>query len=333
MSIDVLAGGTQTTVQDSGRVGQRALGVARSGAADATCFELANALVGNPPGAAALEFAWSGPRLRFSQPALIALTGAAMDARVDGTVVPPYRPVALAARSELQIGALTGGARGYLALAGGIDVAAVMGSAATDLVAGFGGVEGRPLRKGDRLHVASRTGREAADRLLAAAGNDRRGVCAASWWAQAPQHLPTPGIAVLRVLTGAHTAALERSSRNRLVESNWRVSQDTNRMGIRLEGPALALELSELVSEPIAIGTVQLPPNGAPIVLGVEAQTVGGYPRVAHVIAADWPRLGQLRPGDSVRFVWVEALAARAALDANRHYLARVCEALRGRRL
>jgi len=315
VSVLVLTPGMQSTVQDAGRPGHRALGVSRAGAADRTSFELANRLAGNDPGVAGLELAWSGPRLRFESPCVVALAGAEIEAHTEAGAVPMHRPVALGAGATLELGAIRGGARTYLAVAGGFDVPNVLGSASTDLTACFGGIDGRPLRKGDVLRLC------ASPQPVASQGP-------ANWWIAAPPHLPRAGAADVRVLPGAHGIGLLE----RLCGTAWRVSADASRMGLRLEGASIEAAQATLTSEPVTIGTVQLPPSGQPIVLGVDAQTVGGYPRIAHVIAADWPVLGQLRPGDRLRFVTVDGASARAALGELSGYLARVGEAIRARR-
>jgi antagonist of KipI len=221
------------------------------------------------------------------------------------------------AGAVVEIGAIRGGARTYVAVAGGVDAALVLGSASTDLTAGIGGVDGRPLRKDDVLPIGG-----------ASATGLPRGDTVAHGWVSEPPHLPIAAGARLRILPGAHAAG----SRETLCAREWRVSASASRMGLRLEGEGIPGTTPGLTSEPVATGTVQLPPDGQPIVLGVEAQTVGGYPRIAHVIAADWPVLGQLRPGDRVRFVPVGDVEAASALLSGRTWLARAAEAIAAKR-
>lgn len=303
--IDVLAPGTLTTVQDGGRPGFRALGVGVGGAADAHSARLANLLVGNAGDCAVLEITLAGPRLRFAAPACVALAGAEIAARCGDTAIPGWRPIRLPAGAELVLGACRRGARAYLAVRGGIDVAPVLGSRATDLRGGFGGVQGRALVAGDRLRCGSGSGLETAAELAIA-----------PWWIDpAPDmDLATPALAMVLPAT----AQLDAPSQAALVETAWRVAPASNRIGLRLQGPPLATaEAWTLPSEPVVPGTVQLPPDGQPIVLLGDCGTVGGYPRIGHVASVDLPRLAQLRPGETLRF------ATGTLADADRRACAR----------
>jgi antagonist of KipI len=307
----VLAPGLQTTLQDLGRIGHRHLGVGTAGALDAYSLRVANLLVGNDEGAAALEITLQGPRLRLHRAARIAITGADIDAHVDGVAIPGWRPVELPAGSELVLGPCRRGARAYLAVAGGIGSGAILGSASTDLRAGFG----RALAAGDRLGAASIANVDA--------------VRIAPWWIDPQPDLDLRHAQAIRVLPGQDAIAPAGA----LFAHPWRVAAQSNRQGLRLQGDALHLaHPGDRLSEPVAPGTIQLPPDGQPIVLLAEAQTVGGYPRIGHVITADLPRLAQRRPGDSVQFVPVDAAAAHAAACAQRHRLTRIGLAIGQRR-
>jgi len=312
MTLTVLAGGLQTTVQDLGRSGHRHLGIGVAGALDAHSLRIGNLLVGNDAGAAALEVTLQGPRLKFGRAVRIAITGADLEAQCDGVALPGWRPIVLPAGCELVLGPCRRGARAYLAIAGGVDVAPVLGSRGTDLRAGFGGLEGRALAAGDTLAIGPAS--------IAAVDAPQ----VARWWVDPAPDLDFRRSPVLRVLPGRDAAALDAQA--------WRVSAQSNRQGLRLEGTALApAQGGERISEPVAPGTVQLPPDGQPIVLLGEAQTIGGYPRIGHVIAADMPRLAQLRPGDEVRFEAVGAATAHGLACAQRARLARIGLAI-GRR-
>jgi biotin-dependent carboxylase-like uncharacterized protein len=317
MTIEVLAAGLQTSVQDLGRTGWRHLGVGVAGALDAYSLRVANLLVGNAASATALEIALQGPKLRLRSAARIAITGADIDAHADGVALPGWRPVDLPAGCELTLGACRRGARAYLAFAGGLHVEPVLGSAATDLRAGFGGLDGRTLAKGDVLASAR------APRV------DVDAPAIARWWISPEPDLDFNRDAVVRVLPGRDALAAGSA----LNAHSWRATAQSNRQGVRLEGKALALaDARERVSEPVAPGTVQLPPDGQPIVLLGEAQTIGGYPRIGHVIAADLPKLAQLRPGDVLHFLPVDAREAHALACAQRHRLARIALAIGQRR-
>lgn len=312
-SVHVLAAGLLSTLQDAGRPGWRHLGVGSAGALDAWTHALANRIAGNTDDAATLEITLSGPVLRFDVATRIALCGARIDARVNAQAIPMARPVDLPAGSVLELGACHDGARTYLAVEGGFAVPEILGSKSTDLRGGFGGMRGRALAMGDVLPLASR-----ATRAVAA-------VHAAAWWIdQAPDDDPFPTI---RILPGEVPDVIEA-----LCDGPWRVDAASNRQGLRLQGQALTPDTArERISEPVFPGTVQLPPDGRPIVLLADAQTHGGYPRIAHAIRADWPKLAQLRPGDSLSFRSCTPAAARRALELQRQRFARLALAIEGR--
>ncbi|MPY66945.1 biotin-dependent carboxyltransferase [Deinococcus sp. SDU3-2] len=306
--IEVRRPGLQTTVQDVGRR-VLALGVPGGGAADLMALRLANALVGNPAGAAGLEITLAGPRLQFGAAALVALCGAPFTATLNGQPFPLERAVAVSAGATLDVGVATRGLRAVLALRGGLDVPEVFGSRSTDLRAGFGGLEGRALRRGDQL----------------------------GWflWPEVTPpgaflsptlRTPTGPVVTLRVLptpeaTPALLAALTRAS--------FTVSPQADRMGVRLAEGVPAPHDPARVSLPNVPGAVQLPPDGRPILLLPDAGTHGGYPTPLVVAAVDRPALGQLRPGDRVRFRVVTLAEAHAALRARERTLRGVEEALR----
>ena len=324
--IEVLRPGLLTTVQDLGRPGLGAQGVPPGGAADAVALRVANLLVGNAPGAAGLELTMAGPRLRFARDTLVALGGAEMQAEVDGVPVGAWRAVRVRAGETLDVGGAHGGCRAYLACAGGIGVATVLGSRSTYLPAGFGGMEGRALRAGDRLAL----GEAGEDAAAVWSAIEREGRTAASWRV-APGALPAYGPEpTLRLLPGSHTAALTPDARALLFAEPFRVSPRSDRMGCRLEGPALALAAPlELTSEGVAVGTVQLPPGGSPIVLLADGGTTGGYPRIGHVATVDLPLLAQLRPGDPLRFRATARDEAHRLLRAREREIDRLAHALR----
>jgi antagonist of KipI len=320
--IEVQTPGLSTTIQDLGRPGWRHLGVSAAGAADRDALRVANRLVGNEDGAAALELTLTGPTMRFREPALIALSGGDLDANCEGVTLPGWRPIAIAAGSTVRLARVTRGARAYLAVRGGFDVAPVLGSRSTDERGGFGGLAGRALAAGDTL----RTRREAVhagEGLLRRLYERDLPALVASWWV-APTDDLRGQVALLHLLPGEDVGVLEPRVLRTLREGVWRVATDSDRMGVRFDGPQLpAAPPAERVSSGVIPGTVQLPPDGRPIVLGVDAQTVGGYACVGNVIRADLGRLMQLRPGESVRPVVVTPEAAAAVLDVRRRELAR----------
>jgi antagonist of KipI len=314
VSIEVIAPGLLTTVQAFGREGFRHLGVGFGGALDPDTHAIANLLVGNATSAATLEIALAGPTLRFEHATRIALCGAGFDAGIDEEPLPGWRSATLPAGGVLRIGACRQGARAWLAVSGGIRVPDILGSAGTDLRGGFGGMEGRALRAGDRLHVEPFA--ETVERARIA-----------SWWID-PHALDAEPPSPIRVLPGSDAT----DPGDGLFEHEWAIAPASDRQGLRLAGRPLAVrDARERVSEPVAPGTVQLPPDGRPIVLLADAQTHGGFPRIGHVIRADRGRLAQLRAGGKARFAPCTPVVALAASRERARTLARIALAIAGR--
>lgn len=288
--IEVIKVGPLDMVMDLGRPGLRAQGVPEGGAADSPALVLANRLVGNPDGAAGLEVLLRGPVLRFPLGGTVALTGAEMQTRCNGAPVPFGQTWAIPPGGELEMGGARRGLRAYLAVAGGVAAAPAMGSRATFLPGGFGGWQGRALRAGDRLPVG-------------AAECRRNGVL----------HFDGHEKNVLRILPGPQLGGFEDAALKRVTAGDFRVSADANRQGLRLSGAELGYTGSELASQAVLPGAIQVPPDGRPIILGWDGPVTGGYPVIASVIAADLPRLAQLRPGESLRFSFVTVEEAQAA--------------------
>jgi len=302
MGLEIITPGPLTTVQDGGRRGWRDQGVALGGAADRWALSLANVAVGNSPEAAGLEWTWHGPRVRWHRDAWVVVSGC-------GAVgLPCGQPWRVRAGDFLDLREpAQPGARGYLAVRGGLEVPRVLGSAATDLRAGWGGVAGRALRTGDGLNWAD------------IAGEPRMG------WSVSHDLLTTlpEGEVTLRVLRGAQANEFGAEGWRRFTGQVYGVGPDSDRMGVRLKGPVIKRESGrELLSAPVCPGAVQVPAGGQAIVLLADAQTLGGYPLLAHVISADWSRLAQLKPGDQVRFVEVTLAQAEAARQARGRELA-----------
>jgi antagonist of KipI len=268
---------------------------------DPLALRLANLLVGNDASAAALELTLTGPALRFDTDALIAITGAALSPLIDEAPVPSGHAIATRAGTTLTFGECTAGCRAYLAVAGGIDVPVVLGGRATNLRAHFGGVDGRALRAGDTLPIGAPS--HDAVQLMA-----RLGTAGRLWMADhagfSRELIAATGRSVpLRLLPGTAADRLSIESRRAMLDSTFRVSTRSDRMGYRLDGPVLDIAgASDLTSEGVTWGTVQLPPDGQPIVLLADRQTTGGYPVIGHVAAVDLPVLAQRKPGDEVRF-------------------------------
>ncbi len=279
--IEVMAPGALTTIQDLGRPGWAHIGVPRSGAADRDSLRLANHLVGNPERAAGLETTLTGPRLRFVEAAVVTLTGAPVPARAGDRQLPMNQPIELGAGEELRVGTARRGLRTYMAIAGGLDVPLVLGSAATDGLTGLGPCA---LAAGDVLRTA-----------------DGRAGCSAGRDIPAPLELPNS--VVLPVILGPRSDWFTDNSITRLLTGRFTVSPASNRIGLRLEGPALQRTGdAELRSEGLVPGAIQVPPDGQPILLLADHPTTGGYPVAAVVSGAGLRLAAQLRPGQSLGF-------------------------------
>lgn len=285
----VLSAGFQTTVQDCGRPGFRKFGITAGGALDSMSLRLANLCVGNDESAAGLEIISGRVRLQFDDERLVAWGGGEFAVHAGEVLVPPLHCARAAAGTVCEIRPKHG--RAWLAVSGGIDVPEVLRSRSTDVRAGFGGCQGRALRDNDELPLA-RPG--PLTRRIASQIKDT-----VSDWS-AP-HLSTRS-AVLRIIPGRQWKQFPEDARTRFSSGVFRVAMNSDRMGLRLEGDEIYADIGELPSEAIAPGAIQVPRGGAPIVLLADCQTVGGYPKIAHVITVDFVRAAQLQPQDEIRF-------------------------------
>ena len=286
--LHVLSPGMQTTVQDLGRFGWAHFGVSASGAADELALRAGNLLVGNAENAAALEMTLVGGAFEFENDAVIVLAGSDF-----GAGLPLWTPVAINAGGAVRCGPTRSGARCYLCVRGGLAVPRTMGSASVHMATGVGG---RALRVGDVLPV----GDGAVRQPRRAAGPP-----------------PFSGEGALRTTRGPQAEWFGEE----LYRGTWTVSEESNRMGLRLRGEPMASPAGHMLTEGVALGAVQAPPDGQPIILFVEHQTTGGYPKPANVISADFWRLGQLRPRAPVAFESVTIEQALDALRANERWL------------
>jgi biotin-dependent carboxylase-like uncharacterized protein len=278
--LTVLAPGPLATVQDRGRPGFAGIGVPRSGAADAAAADLANRLVGNVGTAAVVEVTGGGLRVRAERTLLVVVTGAPTPVTVDGRAAPFGAPFPLGAGAELALGTPPVGLRSYLAVRGGVDVPPVLGSRSTDTLSGLGPA---PLAAGDRLPVGDLRGEEPFVDVAPVRG---------------PSSAP-----VLRVLSGPRRDWLDPAAWSQLTTRTWTVTANSNRVGLRLDGPRLGRARDdELPSEGLVPGAVQVPPDGAPVLFLADHPVSGGYPVLAVVTTADLPAAAQLRPGDTVTF-------------------------------
>lgn len=303
--IQVQTPGLLTTVQDLGREGFGPMGVSPSGAADPIALRIGNRLAGNAEGAAGLEMTLLGGTFVFPEGAILALTGSDFGATLDGEPVVLWTSIEARRGQTLRLGPTRSGARCTLCVQGGIAVTPFLGSASTHLLSGLGGHEGRALRKGDVLKIGEANG-SYRKRTLAAKALERL----------SPRK-------VLRVTPGPQSEWFPESSQQIFHASTYRVAEESNRMGLRLEGaPVPEGSGGKMITEGVSIGAVQIPSGGLPIILFVEQQTTGGYAKIANVISADLSSLGQLRPRDEIRFERVGWETARSLLSEQEELLA-----------
>ncbi|MGQ0580948.1 MAG: biotin-dependent carboxyltransferase family protein [Reyranella sp.] len=288
-ALKVVRAGLFDTLQDLGRVGFMALGMPTAGAMDRIGLRLANALLGNPPGMAGLEIGVMGPDLLVEADSVrVALVGPLSAAVIDAPDAPAKplesdRTHLLKRGQLLRVGMIEGSSTAYLAVAGGFALPPFMGSLSTYARAGVGGMEGRKLGQGDCLPLAHAQATPGDDRKLAAPFDY--------------------GSGPIRVVWGPQDDYFTADGRRTFVESDYRVSKEADRMGIRFEGPVIAhAKGADIISDGIGPGAIQVPGAGLPIVLLADRQTVGGYPKIATVASVDLPRLGRLLPGQTVRF-------------------------------
>ncbi len=309
MSVTVLRPGLASTFQDCGRHGHQHLGVPVGGAMDLRAHQLANLIAGNTEDFATLEITLMGPELRFDAAACIAITGGDLSPTLNGEPVAMSRPIIVREGDVLAFGARRMGVRSYLAWHGGVALPHVMGSQSTYLRGRLGGFQGRALQKGDVLPLNITLEADASEEL------DR-----ALWDISIylPATLAYNPRERLRVMRGPHTELFTDEALRSFFNSDYRISNQSDRMGYRLEGPNLPLrENKQLLSEGATFGSIQVPADGLPIVLMADRQSIGGYPKIGHVASVDLPQLAQCMPGDTVRFEEI-ALEQAQQLDLAR---------------
>jgi antagonist of KipI len=303
MNAVVTRAGFLTSVQDLGRTGLRQFGVSTSGALDSFALRVANLLVGNDEGAAALEITLGGLQLRFEDERIVAWCGGEFDVQIGSRALPAGHVAHLQAGDEMKFGRSQIGCRCWLAISSGIDVHVVLGSRSTDLRANFGGIEGRTLRDGEVLPLLTQP-----RSLIPATG-------VSSWTAPHDWASPASRHPSLRFIRGVDWNRFNDATIQQFTQHEFTVSPDSDRMGVRFDGPELKRENeTDLISEAVAPGTIQVPPSGKPILLLGDCQTIGGYPKIAHVITVDLGIAAQLRAGDRVRFFEVSLQDAHRLL-------------------
>ena len=295
--------GFLSSVQDLGRTGFRQFGVSTSGALDPFALRVANLLVGNDEGGAGLEITLGGLQLRFEDERTVAWCGGEFDVQIGSRTLPAGHVAHVKAGDELKFGRAQIGCRCWLTISGGIDAPLVLGSRSTDLRANFGGFKGRALRDGDVVRLGHRP------------GSSPPATAISSWAGPHDWVSPAKRYPVLRSIRGADWERFNSSTLQQFTSEAFSVSADSDRMGVRLGGPELKRrDETDLTSEAVAPGTIQVPPSGKPILLLGDCQTIGGYPKIAHVITVDLAVAAQLRAGDAVRFSEVSLQDAHTLL-------------------
>jgi antagonist of KipI len=302
--ITIIKPGLLTTIQDTGRIGFQKYGVIASGAMDQLSLRIANLLVGNRENQAAIEITILGPAIRFDSDALISICGADLAPAINGEAICMNRPIFVKKGAHLNFGPCRNGCRTYLAVAGGFDVPIVMESKSTYLRAKIGGFHGRLLKSGDRIgfltpsiHAGKIIG-ELSKKVFAKPFAEAKWTVSRSFFANNSNHLS------IRAMTGREFLLFNEESQEKLFRERYLITSYSDRMGYRLQGSGLMLKKqTEMVSEAVSFGTIQVPADGNPIVLLADRQTTGGYPRIAQIATVDLPALAQAKPGDTISFV------------------------------
>ena len=314
--LEIIAPGLMTSVQDLGRLGHQALGMPVAGAMDPVALRLANALVGNPENTAALEIGYLGPTLNVVAESLrVAFAGKAKlllhpAAGGEARALKPFRSALLRHGDRLQIGAVEEGSVAYLAVSGGFAIQPFLGSLSTYMRAGLGGFEGRALKAGDRLPLVSGAAPDDGEQELTDAFDY--------------------GSGPVRVVLGPQEDRFTESGIAIFLSATYTVTKEADRMGLRLDGPVVEhTRGADIASEGLVTGSIQIPGNGKPIILMADRQTTGGYTKIATVISADLPRVGRLKPGDTLAFVAVSVAEAETLRRNQEKAIRKLIEAIR----
>lgn len=292
MSIKILQAGPLTTIQDKGRFGYQKSGIGQAGVMDQEAYAAANRLAGNLPGVAVLEMTMLGATLQFTEKHICALTGADMQAKLDGVPQERYKSFYVEAGQTLALGFAQSGLRGYFAVQGGIEVPKVLGSRSTDVKSHLGGLEGRALKNGDELEVGESDNMPPIYKSL-----------------PVPEYTDEVGV---RAIPGPQDDFFTEKGIETFFNTSYTVTPQSDRMGIRLDGPAIENKSGvDIVSDGITFGSVQIPANGMPIILMADHQTTGGYAKLATIASADLSKLAQIKPGQKIRFIKCTVLEAQ----------------------
>ncbi|MGE6612774.1 biotin-dependent carboxyltransferase family protein [Peribacillus sp. NPDC076916] len=307
MSLRIIKPGLLTSIQDLGRKGFQQHGVIVSGAMDGHSLRIANMLVGNEEGEAALEITLMGPTIKIEKNCLISITGGNLSPTIDNHSVPMWKPILVKKGSILRFEGCKSGCRAHLSVSGGFAIPEVMESKSTYLRAGIGGYMGRALKADDVLEF-NEPSKIIGDRAF------KGSFSFPMWFVNEKEFMPR-GKPLIRFIDGSQYESFTDSSKDSFVAGAFKVSNQSDRMGYRLSGPTLELkDNGELLSEAVTNGSVQVPPDGNPIILLADSQTTGGYPKIAQVITADLPIIAQVKPGESIQFSRVNLKEAEKLL-------------------
>lgn len=308
MAIRICRPGLLTTIQDLGRFGSQKYGITVSGAMDSLSLRIANVLVGNEESEAALEITLLGPEILFESDCLISITGGNLKPTVDGHLVPMWRPIFLKKGTILKFNTAISGCRAYLAVSGGFNVSNYFGSKSTHLEAEIGGLNGRPLQTEDLIICNGIT--KTGEKIINSHANN-----SIKWAVYYKRWFNLNSTQTIRVLKGSEYDYFDANSQKRFLSNPYKITTKSNRMGYNLKGEKIKLQTQhELISEAVTFGTIQVPAQGHPIILMADRQTVGGYPKIAQVITADLPKLGQMKPKDTIYFDMVSLEEAEKLL-------------------
>lgn len=318
MGVTVLKPGVLTTIQDSGRVGYLGSGFSPSGVMDRRAYRMANLLVNNAPNAPVLEFCLTGPTLRFTSPTFIAVAGGNFAPTLDGAPVPMYRAVGVKRGQVLSFSAASQGMFGYLAIAGeGLDVPEVMGSRSTNLKCSLGGWHGRSLASGDYISAV-----ESMDFLENLGSHTVENDAAFYGWSQSA--------ITLRVVPGPQEDLFTQVGIETFYGQEYQTTSQCDRMGFRLAGPVIeTVAGSDIISDGIALGAIQVPSHGQPIIMLADRQTTGGYAKIGTVASVDIPKLVQCRPGKAIRFERITVQHAQELYREEEHLFASLARKVR----
>lgn len=327
MSIRITRAGLLATIQDLGRHGFQQYGVIVSGTMDSISHRMANLVVGNKEAEAAIEVTLMGTAFQFEEDALISITGGDLNATIDNIPAPLWRPIYIRKGAILSFGSCSDGCRAYVAAAGGFAVPEIMNSKSTYLRGGIGGFKGRALQEGDRIPIAKAGSTSLKMKKVLQTKNSHFSFSTVDWYVPFKQHITGK---LIRVIRGAEFEHFTNQCQKQFFDQEFQVTLQSDRMGYRLSGSLLQLkEPFELLSEAVTNGTIQVPADGNPIVLLADRQTTGGYPRIGQVATVDLPKMGQLKPGDRIRFEEITLIEAEKKDIERENQMSQIQTALR----